>query len=362
MRTGSTRTDVAYIWPSTLHTRSSPRLVYLDLNHWISLAKAYSEHQDGRPYLEALHTCINGVSTGEVLFPLSLTTYVEISKIQQHRQRRTLCEVIETISRYMVVTSIITIRTHELEASLDNIVGPSPDPIGHSEYLDWGVCRAMGLDGSLKVMTIDGRDVTDTYRQMYHRGPQAFDEIVTNATIELNRRIIQGPMSASEEQNLTDNGWNPRRLIEPLELAASEENAQVNRFNDNPKWRRGRVRDVIIAREIIHEYQDILTGALHRRGVTWEGLSHDLEGRRKVFDVMPSFDVSVTLKTDLHRNPHHHWKPNDICDIYALSATMPYCDVVVTDKEMASHATHTGLASRLNTVVLSDLRDLPQHL
>jgi hypothetical protein len=77
---------------------------------------------------------------------------------------------------------------------------------------------------------------------------------------------------------------------------------------------------------------------------------------------MPSFDVAVTLKTSLHRNPKHIWKPNDIHDIDALGSTIPYCDIVVTDKAMKTHATRTGLADRLSTVVVSSLSELPDHL
>ncbi len=77
---------------------------------------------------------------------------------------------------------------------------------------------------------------------------------------------------------------------------------------------------------------------------------------------MPSFDVAVTLKTEYHRDRLHHWTTNDIHDIDALGSTLPYCDIVVTDKAVASHALRTGLAERLGTVVLSQLNDLAPHL
>ena len=71
MRTGSTRTNVAYIWPPTLRTSSLPgKLVYLDLNHWIELSKAHSRHPNGRAHLDTLDSCIKAVSAGEAIFPL----------------------------------------------------------------------------------------------------------------------------------------------------------------------------------------------------------------------------------------------------------------------------------------------------
>ena len=363
MRSGSTRSNVPYIWPRTLRTGQLPgKLVYLDLNHWIELAKAHSGHPEGKKNLKALDACTRAVAAGRAICPLSSGTYMEIFKIQCYRQRHSLREVIETVSRFFVVTSLTVIRTHEVEAALDETVGSNPKPIACNDYLDWGVSRAWGRDGSLRIRTPDGKDVTSQFRQSYHGGPEAFDEYVDKAHLELNRKIIEGPASNREEEELRKHGWNPRGHVQSVKQAALEEAAQAARFNQDSRWRRGRIRDVITVREIANEIKEILTKALHERGVSLEDLAPDIEGRRKVFDAMPSFDVVVTLKTEYHRNPNHRWTPNDIFDIDALATTLPYCDVVVTDKAIASHATQTGLAERLNTVVLSDLADLPERL
>ena len=46
-----------------------------------------------------------------------------------------------------------------------------------------------------------------------------------------------------------------------------------------------------------------------------------------------------------------------------LSASaIPYCDVVVTDKEMVSHANRNKLTERMNTVMLASLSDLREYL
>ena len=80
--------------------------------------------------------------------------------------------------------------------------------------------------------------------------------------------------------------------------------------------------------------------------------------RRRAFDAMPSFNVAVTLKTAIHRNAHHPWTNNHIHDIHALASTLPYCDVVVTDREMAALVRRSKLDQRLGTIVLHSLQDL----
>lgn len=73
-------------------------------------------------------------------------------------------------------------------------------------------------------------------------------------------------------------------------------------------------------------------------------------------------DEPVTLKTEYHRGSTHRWTTNDIHDIDALGSTLPYCDIVVTDRAIASHAKRTGLTERLETVALARLADLARHL
>ena len=83
---------------------------------------------------------------------------------------------------------------------------------------------------------------------------------------------------------------------------------------------------------------------------------------RSIYSSMPSLDVAVTLKTSLHRNPNHRWTNNDIYDMRALALTIPYCDVVVTDRSMWSHVTRHKLPGRYETVVLSQVAELPNHM
>ncbi|MCP4306258.1 MAG: hypothetical protein GY788_15600 [bacterium] len=362
MRDGADRTEVPYVWPRTLLVpEPPPKLVYLDLNHWISLAKAVAGHPDGEQSQPALEACLNAVASGSAVFPISDTVYFEVSKIGQYRQRRDIREVIERISRFMVVTGRSVVSAHEIEALLDEKLGPNPRPINTMLYLDWGVARAFGQTGGFRIKTRDGQDVTAETRLQHPEGPESFDARLAEAELDLNRQILDGP-TAGEEPEMRALGWNPLAAFEVAKDRATQEIEQVERFDLDPKWRRGRIRDVVSAREVTIEILDALLRALQERSAELEDLFDNPEAARDAFDSMPSFDVAVTIKTSLHRNPNHQWKSNDISDIDALGSTIPYCDVVVTDAAMASHAASSGLAKRLNTTVLSRLSELPDHL
>ena len=357
------QTDECYIWPRTLRIPvRPPKLVYLDLNHWIALAKALSGHSDGEIDTGLLDFCLRSVERGIAIFPISLSIYVEILKIRNYRRRCDLRKAIELLGRYAVVTSRSIVATHEIEALLDHVVGPSPEPITTMDYLDWGVFRAAGMDGSMRVRSGDDRDVTEEVRQSFTNGPQAFDQIVLEAILEFNRQVIDGP-SPEEDSQLRNQGYNPERILERYEREAADEVEFAHRLDDEPKWRRGRLRDAVSAREVLIQINSILKRGCNERGIgSLQSLFPSVTDTPKAFDSMPSFDASVTLKTSLHKNARHRWTQNDVHDIHALASTLPYCDIVITDRAMASQAVRTGLADRLNTVALSHLSDLCQHL
>jgi hypothetical protein len=354
---------MTYLWPTTLLVpMRPPTLVYLDLNHWVALSKALSGHAGGAAFNEALEACEAAANSGSAIFPLSDSIYFEVSKIGIYRQRRDLREVMERISRFRVVTSRSVVSIHEIETMLDAHVGPSRDPVNTMAYIDWGVMRAFGMNGALLVRDrATGADVTEDARSRHPGGPEKFDRLIWEGHLRLNRNVLDGP-TAEEEPGMRASGWNPRAAYAVTEQRARQEFEQVSRFNDDPAWRRGRIRDVVAAREVMIEVNSHLFDGLEKRDVDLERAFPDPEETLRIWSSMPSFDVAVTLKTEYHRDPGHVWRPNDITDIDALGSTLPYCDIVVTDKAVASVANRTGLAERLGTRVLSRLADLPPLL
>ncbi len=145
-------TGTTYVWPPSLRLPARPpKLVYLDVNHWVSLAKAHTGHCEAERFKDVLASCVDAVETATAVFPISDSIYMEVAKIGQYRQRRDLRCVIERVSKYMVVTSRVVIAHHEVEGLLDRLVGPNPNPVNTMDYLDWGVARAFGKAGGFRI-------------------------------------------------------------------------------------------------------------------------------------------------------------------------------------------------------------------
>jgi hypothetical protein len=348
----------ALIWPPTLKRPSTGRpVVYLDFNHWISLAKAAAGHTQGDTFKDVLGTCRSSVSSGRATFVLAAAHYSEILKVGSTRQRRDLANVMESLTRFRTLVSRVTVMKLELAAALDFVLRLTPrdpdiDLIGH------GVCHALGLsNGGFRIRErTTGEDVTPQFREQY--GPQEFDAYMSNALLELERSSLRGPRDEAELQKLRALGYAPQHALQVARSRADEERAQRLRLDGGGPWRRERLSDVVTARELLIEFQNMAPTAFQERGVGIADILTSSEAGVAFMRSMPSTDVSIELKTAWHRNRDKPWSENDIYDIDAMALAVPYCDVVVTEKACHHALVSAGMDTRMNTVLLRDLPSL----
>ena len=373
MSEGRERVDVPYVIPANLRFQDV-RLVYLDLNHWISLSKCISGHKDGPRYRRAFDACITAVDEGSAQFPLSLSTFMEINAIRDPQQRLWLRRVIEQFTQFRTVLPRAVTAPLEFEQVLANQLDSIQLRTETLDYVGIGVGWATGRHFTPSIVDEQGRDVTtEAFPSLPPEVRPFLDPEFMSYT--LTGMVIEGPEHPSEEAELRARGWNPQGLTDMMDnrvLLESQLVIDLDEFrsidSSSVDWRRGRLRDIISARELFHETNETFSIVLDQQRLTLEdvfdmsGTRSAIRHNRRITDAMPTFDVAVTLKVSYHRNPNHPWIRNDIFDIDAMSTVLPYCDVVVTDKAMMSHVDRTGLAERLGTKVLSSLGDLVEQL
>jgi hypothetical protein len=155
--------------------------------------------------------------------------------------------------------------------------------------------------------------------------------------------------------------WDPTVARRSAEDRAAAERQLANTFATDPELRKTRVRDIVSTVYLAFEVMNMLEDALNARGIRLTDVISEGSAREFV-DAMPSGDVFISLKTAAHRNPQTHWTPNTIFDIHALSAAVPYCQVVATDHAACHALKAAGLAARLGTAVVSKPDDLIDRL
>jgi hypothetical protein len=267
----------------------------------------------------------------------------------------------EELSGFTVLISRNVIITLELEAVVDVLGRQRQTAYESVELLGRGVLRSVGRVGGLTIRSESGEDVTEQARATWNGGPAAFDAWREEGERRLDRAVLQGP-TAAEEPALRAGGWNPMVGREIAQQRARQEREQADRFASIPHFRKQRVRDAVSARHVAFEINEPFFEALSARGLELEDIAGKPESARRFVDSMPSSDVAVSLTAAAHRNPQTRWTANRIFYIDALAVAVPYCDLVVTDRE-ASHALHAeGVPERLGTEVMATLSDLAGHL
>ena len=366
------RSEVAYVSPARL-VLPEAQVVYLDIKDWIAFAKVVSGHRDGHRWREVFDASQQAVDSGAVVMPLSLATYAELMNRKSLRQRQHICMAIGLLSDgYKTILSDEVLCILELDQALVDRAIRRQLTWGTVPYIDVGVAHGTGRR-TPQFVDESGRAVAAQSLATVHPTMRTLLETHRIAQM-MSHDLIAGPSGTREEAELRSSGWNPEAIAQSFEamlaserafavsLAAPEHQPDLLR-GDRHDWRNTRNRDGAALREL---YDRVLPCLKHLEVSPFEvfdfgNSSEALQANRELTDSLPTFDVAVTLKHSLHHDKRR-WKINDVFDIAALTVALPYCDVVCTDKGMRHHIDKTGIADRLATVVIDDLRKLPPLL
>lgn len=191
--------------------------------------------------------------------------------------------------------------------------------------------HAFGMVGGLKIHNSAGGDGSDAVRALM--SDDEFDKLMSQINYLMERQMLRGPSDADLEELRTDPNFQPEVAIEGQKQRVQWELETERILNEEPKWRRGRLRDVIGAREFVHEWMDMYTRMrIDRRKAGLPDFDPPHDELRAFMGSMPHTQVAVSLKTRYHKNPRHNWTVNDIVDIYAVSVAYAYCEAVFPDK------------------------------
>lgn len=352
--------DSPFVWPKLLEPPpANILLVYLDLNHWIGLAKASVGHLQGKSLAGVLDACRLARSRGAAVFVLSAAIYAEMLKIKDPAQRLDLAQVMAELTGFATLISRVAVMECELSAVLDQ-VAKLPSPLSKVPLVGRGQRHAFGLSSGIAIVDESGRDATGELR--VEMGEAAFERKMEEIFVLSERAMLRGPADLDEEQALRTVGYSPEGPRQVMEDRAAQERELHRHLDADPHWRRGRLRDVVSGRELNIEFQNILPRALQERGLVLNEIITDPESGRAFVSAMPSTEVAIEIKTAWHRNGERRWTANDIYDIDAMAVAIPYCDVVVTEKACHHIVTVAGLPERMGTTVLNNLSELPRLL
>lgn len=330
------------VWAPVM--RPQMPLVYLDINHFIELARAMVDVRTAHPgYSELLDATRRAAREKRALFPLSGEHLWEISAIKNPRQRHDIADIMEELSGFSYLLGRTEIAQLEVEAGIEDIFDEASHPLTFS-LVRPTFGQATGMRGGMSIRNADGSDGSDAVRQ--RMGDVEYEQFIRHANHTVERLMLDGPSDEEVSTLRTQYGYDPEASREGAQSRLAFELDLTERLAKDPRWRRGRLRDVVSAREVAHEWLDTINRVNEQRSRDGKRQLDSDDDTRRLMAAMPHTQVAISIKTQYHRNPTHPWDTNDITDIDAASVAYAYCDAVFTDKAVrAALANSTELRS-----------------
>jgi len=323
-----------------------PALMYLDLNHWINLSKARLGRESGARYQRLLGVCRRAVNEKRVRIVLSGSFVEEFSAIPNPQQRNDLVDLIDELTDFEYLPGLVEVMKLELQATLDVMTGSRGLGFLPIELVGRSLLHTFGMVGGLLIVDENERDTTAEQRE---QGGPEFETRFKELERTAERMLLAGP-SDEDIPRLRKEGYAPE-----IPRQSHADNVKIEQaFADNQldeHWRRGRLRDVLTAREAHLELNDMLVAELNARRLTLETVAGDLADARRLVLSMPSRAVTVELKTRYHRDASKRWTTNDFHDIHAMAVAVPYCDIVFTDAAARNGLIGAKLHDRMGTIL-----------
>lgn len=320
------------VWAQVV--RPQMPLVYLDMNHFIELARARVEVNMARHgYSELLDATTRAAREHRALFPLSGEHLWEMSAIKSPQQRRDVADVMEELSGFNYLFGRTEIAQLEIEAGVADIFDEHADPLMFP-LVRPTFGQAFGMQGGMSIRNEDGSD--GSFKARKEMGDSKYDEFVRKANYTIERSMLDGPSDEEVPILRAQYGYTPEKSREGHTSRLAFELDLSERLAKDPRWRRGRLRDVVSAREVAHEWLHAINRVNEQRASDGKPQLDGDDNFRRLMAAMPHSQVAISIKTNYHRDPTHHWDTNDITDIDAASIAYAYCDALFTDKAVRS--------------------------
>lgn len=333
----------------------SGTVVYLDLNHWVTLSGAKAGLPRFAASVAAYEQLRSMLASGRITIVLCGALYREVAKIGPFDRRVRLADVMGELTSFRSVASLTDLVPMEFAFALNRAIGRPMFP-KRVPVFGVGAGFASGrpdLHATLRT-PVDPRLPRDEPLDALEGA--TLDEVETESRLLLEYGMLRGPGA------VVPPGFDPGPMREMDEDRLARELELRDNLLKDPVWR-DRLDDIVAARCLYGELGDQLPGLLDQAGLTVDGFfDRGKDFVTRIIDDVPVLATENLLRERNHRDFNRTFKGNDIYDSDALRVAVPYCDIVVTDRDAAAAVKSTGAATRYGTVVLSSLEQLVEHL
>ena len=314
-----------------------PKCLYLDQNKWIALSRAHYGRPDGEAFKDALASLQAAVANGELIVPFSLVNAVEAMIDRAADRRERFVPFIVAQSGNCAIFPEGSVCKVEVANAVRQVFGSgAPTPVrpllvrhGFSHAIGMGLHIGAATAAESAIRHLDSPEMTVAFLLKIagdrDRINQARAGEARAVAVFERDRVRNVALDADQRRMLEFDGLffgaGPYRPA--LAAALDEQDHSVQDF-----------------RAKVQSPQDVM----------------------RFLSSIPNLDVLLTLRSIRDRDSVRPIAHNDIRDLDWLSVALPYSNVVVSEKHWGHQVRATGLDARYGTILLTDLRQLPQSL
>ena len=315
-----------------------PKLVCLDMKDWVALGRAHYRLHTEPGVTNALQVLEKAIDASRIVVPLTSANLLEVSGVASGERRMRLAEFMIHLSRNQSLIDHVATREREIFDALRlEYLGRPPsahDPV-RTRLLRWGVGAAAGAER----VVVDGLSpaVQEHLRE------------VLNLPFVSARAL--GGLSSAENRAAT------RGMDEAWQTAEEEVRRGTAHLNSAERWQlEGRF--VLLEGEGRAQLQALAP----LLGIAWSQLERWLEvpeHRIAIMKAIPSASIALRLRLSREKNPQQRTHRNDLKDLVFLSSTLPYANVIVTEKAWGQFVSRERLDVEYGTKICRSVSELP---
>ncbi len=322
--------------PST----SSPKIVFLDTNKWIELARGY---HGKAPQLKAIVRGVTKTSeSGRALFPISLVQFDETVKNLNLERRKRLAEFMLLISKGWTILPATRIINSEIEDACRAYSGLLRLDL-QKFAIKKGVSQMLGAKAGLVYKKSKARlpkrveqhllDAIDSQSTLLHSMTDWADDRISKSALRVNKEYVRKIEAIRKKQALV---------------------------RDKEQLHTGELAKCLL--DMIPEIALFFYGIGQDPRPFLERIMADKDSMIEFLHQTPTAFCNVELSFYRDMLTSRKVQPNDLNDIMMLSVAIPYSDAVVTERMWDKAITQYKLDALRPTKVFSGLTDLHSWL
>lgn len=313
------------------------KIVYLDQNKWIALAKAAKNPDEKSEARSALEFLVEQRKADGVLLPLTATNVYETSKINNPERRFYLAYCMTTLGGAYVFRG----RHKRLEVEVIDVIRRAYDlpPLAHEN--EWFLSQVFYESTAEWDDVRLGPVVSEKMYALAKANPQDFlfrflmetpDEIRTEAVRRFSRGV-DGVRQGVEERRVRDAG-------EKESLRRNLQNAMlmINEIDEIQAWVAKAEVPGVSVRDILERHA------------------------RRIMNETPTYFIERELALRLEGQHNRLIQENDFRDMQSFCAVIAHSDIVVAENQFSSLAHQAGLDRKYGTVITTSLAQMMERL